>query len=135
VLPLLAGPGVCRFGGHESSRRVPRTAAPFASQPTHVGRKLTIDRTVRVEPDLVDQLFSSSEKRLARALLLLGHFGQEGRTKLVVPQVSHETLAQMVGTTGARVSTFVNKFKKLGVIESNGGLQVNSSLLKVVIHD
>jgi CRP-like cAMP-binding protein len=88
-----------------------------------------------VEPDLVDQLFSSSEKRLARALLLLGHFGQEGRTKLVVPQVSHETLAQMVGTTGARVSTFVNKFKKLGVIESNGGLQVNSSLLKVVIHD
>lgn len=94
-----------------------------------------INRTVRVEADLVDQLFNSSEKRLARALLLLAHFGKEGRTELLVPRVNQETLAQMVGTTRARVSTFMNKFRDLGLIDYNGGLRVNSSLLKIVLHD
>jgi CRP-like cAMP-binding protein len=94
-----------------------------------------VSRTLRVEADLVDQLFNSSEKRLARALLLLAHFGKEGRSELIIPRVNQETLAQMVGTTRARVSTFMSKFRKLGLIDYNGGLRVNSSLFKVVLHD
>jgi CRP/FNR family cyclic AMP-dependent transcriptional regulator len=93
-------------------------------------------RNIRYEADLVDQLFNSSERRLARILLLLAHFGKESRSESVVPTVSQDTLAQMVGTTRSRVSHFMNKFKGLGFIDYNGhGLTVNSSLLNVVLHD
>jgi len=92
-------------------------------------------RTVRVEEDLVDQLFNSTEKRLARALLLLSRFGKDGTPQNIVPQISQETLAQMVGASRARVSSFLNKFRKLGLIDYNGGLQVNSSLLSIVLRD
>ena len=92
-------------------------------------------RNIRYEEDLVDQLFNSSEKRLARVLLLLAHFGKEGVPESVVPKISQETLAEMVGTTRSRVSFFMNRFRKLGFIDYNGGLQVHSSLLNVVLHD
>jgi CRP/FNR family transcriptional regulator, cyclic AMP receptor protein len=92
-------------------------------------------RNIRYEEDLVDQLFNSSEKRLARVLLLLARFGKEGSPELVVPKISQETLAEMVGTTRSRVSFFMNRFRKLGFIHYNGGLQVHSSLLNVVLHD
>jgi CRP/FNR family transcriptional regulator, cyclic AMP receptor protein len=97
--------------------------------------KHLLSRNIRIEEDLVDQLFNSSEKRLARILLLLANFGKEGRPERVVPQISQETLAEMVGTTRSRVSFFMNKFRKLGFIEYNGGLDVHSSLLHVVLHD
>jgi len=92
-------------------------------------------RNIRYEEDLVDQLFNSSEKRLARILLLLARFGKEGTPDAVVPKISQETLAEMVGTTRSRVSFFMNRFRKLGFIQYNGGLQVHSSLLNVVLHD
>lgn len=96
-------------------------------------------RNIRYEEDLVDQLFNSSEKRLARVLLLLAHFGKEGVPETVVPKISQETLAEMVGTTRSRVSFFMNRFRKLGFIDYaggiEGGLQVHSSLLNVVLHD
>jgi CRP/FNR family transcriptional regulator, cyclic AMP receptor protein len=93
-------------------------------------------RNVRYEGDLVDQLFNNSEKRLARLLLLLAHFGKESRSELVLPSVNQENLAQMVGTTRSRVSHFMNKFRKLGFIDySDGSLMVNSGLLSVVLHD
>jgi CRP/FNR family transcriptional regulator, cyclic AMP receptor protein len=92
-------------------------------------------RNIRYEEDLVDQLFNSSEKRLARVLLLVAHFGKEGVPESVVPKISQETLAEMVGTTRSRVSFFMNRFRKLGFIHYNGGLQVHSSLLNVVLHD
>ena len=92
-------------------------------------------RTIRVEADLVDQLFNSSEKRLARALLLLANFGKEGRPEPIIAKVSQETLAEMIGTTRSRVSQFMNKFRKLGFIDYNGSLEVHSSLLSVVLHD
>ena len=92
-------------------------------------------RNIRYEEDLVDQLFNSSEKRLARVLLMLAHFGKEGVPETVVPGISQETLAEMVGTTRSRVSFFMNRFRKLGFIHYNGGLQVHSSLLNVVLHD
>jgi CRP/FNR family transcriptional regulator, cyclic AMP receptor protein len=92
-------------------------------------------RTIRVEEDLVDQLFNSSEKRLARALLLLANFGKEGRPEPIIAKVSQETLAEMIGTTRSRVSHFMNKFRKLGFIDYNGTLEVHSSLLSVVLHD
>jgi CRP/FNR family cyclic AMP-dependent transcriptional regulator len=92
-------------------------------------------RNIRVEEDLVDQLFNSSEKRLARALLLLANFGKEGRPEPIIAKISQETLADMVGTTRSRVSFFMNKFRQLGFIEYNGNLVVNSSLLSVVLHD
>jgi CRP-like cAMP-binding protein len=97
--------------------------------------------SIRVQEDLVDQLFNSSEKRLARALLLLAHFGKEGRPETVIAKISQETLAEMIGTTRSRVSFFMNKFRKLGFIDykggasRNSGLQVHSSLLNVVLHD
>jgi len=94
-----------------------------------------LTRNIRYEEDLVDQLFNSSEKRLARILLLLAHFGKEGVPESVVPKISQETLAEMVGTTRSRVSFFMNRFRKLGFIHYNGGLQVHSSLLNVVLHD
>jgi CRP/FNR family cyclic AMP-dependent transcriptional regulator len=94
-------------------------------------------RNIRYEEDLVDQLFNSSEKRLARMLLLLAHFGKEGVPDTVIPKVSQETLAEMIGTTRSRVSFFMNRFRKLGFVDYNGGsgLQVHSSLLNVVLHD
>jgi len=92
-------------------------------------------RNIRIEEDLVDQLFNSSEKRLARMLLLLAHFGKEGKPEPVIAKISQETLAEMIGTTRSRVSFFMNKFRKLGFIEYNGGLHVHSSLLNIVLHD
>jgi len=92
-------------------------------------------RNIRIEEDLVDQLFNSSEKRLARALLLLTRYGKDDQKHGVLPFVSQETLAEMIGTTRPRVNFFMNKFKKLGFIKYNGGLQVNTSLLSVVLHD
>ena len=100
-----------------------------------------LKHSIRVQEDLVDQLFNSSEKRLARALLLLAHFGKEGKPETVIAKISQETLAEMVGTTRSRVSFFMNKFRKLGFIDykggsrGNGGLHVHSSLLNVVLHD
>jgi CRP/FNR family transcriptional regulator, cyclic AMP receptor protein len=92
-------------------------------------------RNIRVEGDLIDQLFNSSEKRLARTLLLLAHYGETGQTQKMLPKVSQEVLAEMVGTTRSRVNFFMNKFRKLGFIKYNGGLQINTSLLSVVLHD
>ena len=93
-------------------------------------------RNIRYEEDLVDQLFNSSEKRLARILLLLAHFGKEGTPETVVPKIGQETLAEMVGTTRSRASFFMNRFRKLGFIDYNSeGLQVHSSLLNIVLHD
>jgi CRP/FNR family cyclic AMP-dependent transcriptional regulator len=92
-------------------------------------------RTIRIEADLIDQLFNSSEKRLARALLLLANFGKEGRPEPVIANVSQATLAEMIGTTRPRVTHFMNKFRQLGFIEYNGVLKVHSSLLSVVLHD
>jgi len=92
-------------------------------------------RNIRYQEDLVDQLFNSSEKRLARVLLLLAHFGKDGMPHTVVPNISQEILAEMIGTTRSRVSFFMNRFRKLGLIHYNGGLQVHSSLLNIVLHD
>jgi CRP/FNR family cyclic AMP-dependent transcriptional regulator len=92
-------------------------------------------RNIRFEADLVDQLFNSSEKRLARTLLLLARYGKEGKPETIVPKISQEILAEMIGTTRSRVSFFMNKFRKLGFIEYNGGLSVHSSLLNVVLVD
>jgi CRP-like cAMP-binding protein len=92
-------------------------------------------RNSRIEADLVDQLFNSSEKRLARTLLLLARYGKPDQTHSVLPRISQETLAEMIGTTRSRVNFFMNKFKKLGFIEYNGGLKVNHSLLTVIVHD
>jgi CRP/FNR family cyclic AMP-dependent transcriptional regulator len=95
-----------------------------------------LSRNIRYEEDLVDQLFNSSEKRLARILLLLAHFGKEARAETVIPRINQESLAQMVGTTRSRVSHFMNKFRKLGFVDYNGGgLTVHSGLLTVVLHD
>jgi CRP/FNR family transcriptional regulator, cyclic AMP receptor protein len=95
-----------------------------------------LGRNIRYEEDLVDHLFNSSEKRLARVLLLLAHFGKEGVPETVIPKISQETLAGMVGTTRSRVSFFMNRFRKLGFLDyGDGGLQVHSSLLNIVLHD
>jgi len=96
-----------------------------------------LTRNIRYEEDLVDQLFNSSEKRLARTLLLLAHFGKEGKPEILIPKMSQETLAEMIGTTRSRVSFFMNRFRKLGFIDYDGGseLQVHSSLLNIVLHD
>jgi CRP-like cAMP-binding protein len=92
-------------------------------------------RNGRIEEDLVDQLFNSSEKRLARTLLLLANFGKEGRPEPIIAKVSQETLAEMIGTTRSRVSFFMNKFRKLGLIDYNGSIEIHSSLLNVVLRD
>ena len=94
-----------------------------------------LDRTIRVEADLVDQLFNSSEKRLARLLLLLANFGKEGRPEPLIAKISQETLADMIGTTRSRVSFFMNRFRDLGFIDYNGGIRVHSSLLNVILLD
>jgi CRP-like cAMP-binding protein len=106
-------------------------------QPTFSEMFIThlLGRAIRVEADLVDQLFNSSEKRLARLLLLLANFGKEGRPEPVIAKISQEMLAEMIGTTRSRVSFFMNKFRKLGFIDYNGGIHVHSSLLNVVLHD
>ena len=94
-----------------------------------------LTRNIRYEEDLVDQLFNLSEKRLARILLLLAHFGKEGKPEVAIPKISQETLAEMVGTTRGRVNFFMNRFRKLGFVRNNGELEVHSSLLNVVLHD
>jgi CRP/FNR family transcriptional regulator, cyclic AMP receptor protein len=94
-----------------------------------------LDRNIRTQEDLVDQLFNSSEKRLARVLLMLAHYGKEQHQDLVIAKISQETLAEMVGTTRSRVNYFMNKFRKLGFIKYNGHLEVNSALLNVVLYD
>jgi CRP/FNR family cyclic AMP-dependent transcriptional regulator len=94
-----------------------------------------LSRNIRIEEDLVDQLFNSSEKRLARVLLLLANFGKDGKPEEVIPKISQETLAEIVGTTRSRVSFFMNRFRKLGFLEYNGGLEIHSSLLNVILHD
>jgi CRP/FNR family cyclic AMP-dependent transcriptional regulator len=107
------------------------------AQPAFADRFLThmLTRNIRIEEDLIDQLFNSSEKRLARTLLLLARYGEPGAAHRVLPKVSQETLAEMVGTTRSRVNFFMNKFRKLGFIEYNGELKVNNSLLSVVLRD
>jgi CRP-like cAMP-binding protein len=94
-----------------------------------------LTRNIRYEEDLVDQLFNSSEKRLARILLLLAHFGKDDKPEVAIPRISQETLAEMVGTTRSRVNFFMNRFRKLGFVRYNGELEVHSSLLNVVLHD
>jgi CRP-like cAMP-binding protein len=94
-----------------------------------------LSRNIRIEEDLVDQLFNSSEKRLARVLLLLAHFGKESKVEPIIPKISQETLADMVGTTRSRISFFLNKFRNLGLIDYNGGLRIRSSLLNIILHD
>jgi CRP-like cAMP-binding protein len=94
-----------------------------------------LSRAIRVEADLVDQLFNSSEKRLARLLLLLANFGKDEKPEPIIAKISQETLAEMIGTTRSRVSFFMNKFRKLGLIDYNGRIEVHSSLLNVVLHD
>ncbi len=97
--------------------------------------KFMLARNIRIEEDLIDQLFNSSEKRLARTLLLLARYGKEDQPHGVLPKMSQETLADMIGTTRSRVNFFMNKFRKLGFIKYNGGLQINTSLLSVVLHE
>jgi CRP/FNR family transcriptional regulator, cyclic AMP receptor protein len=94
-----------------------------------------LSRNVQIEADLVDQLFNSSEKRLARVLLLLAQFGKDGKMETVIPTINQEILAARVGTTRSRINYFMNKFRKLGFIEYNGGLKIHSSLLNVIVHD
>jgi CRP/FNR family cyclic AMP-dependent transcriptional regulator len=94
-----------------------------------------LSRNIRIEEDLIDQLFNSSEKRLARSLLLLARYGKQDKPQRVLPKISQEMLAEMVGTTRSRVNFFMNKFRKLGFIKYNGGLQINTSLLSVGLHD
>ena len=106
-------------------------------EPTFSALFLTylLARTIRIQEDLVDQLFNSSEKRLARILLLMAHFGKEGKPEAVIPKISQETLAEMIGTTRSRVSFFMNRFRKLGFVHYDDGLHVHSSLLTIVLHD
>ena len=118
----LEKPGVVRLLNHE-----PAFSELFL--------RYLLSRNIRIEEDLVDLLFNSSEKRLARLLLLMAKFGKDGQVESVIPKVSQETLAEIVGTTRSRVSFFMNRFRKLGFIDYNGGLEVHSSLLNVVLHD
>jgi CRP-like cAMP-binding protein len=97
--------------------------------------KFLLERCMRAQADLVDQLFNSSEKRLARILLLMAEFGQPGEPETLIPKISQETLAEMIGTTRSRVSFFMNRFRKLGFIDYNGGIKIHKSLLNVILHD
>ena len=97
--------------------------------------KFLLARSMRVQADLIDQLFNSSEKRLARILLLMAEFGEPGEPETLIPKISQETLAEMIGTTRSRVSFFMNRFRKLGFLEYNGRIRVHKSLLKVILHD
>jgi CRP-like cAMP-binding protein len=115
----------------------PEMVRQLHTQPAFADQFLThmLTRNIRIEEDLIDQLFNSSEKRLARTLLLLARYGEPEASHRTLPRVSQETLAEMVGTTRSRVNFFMNKFRKLGFIEYNGGLKVNTSLLTVVLRD
>ncbi len=115
----------------------PEMTRKLHAQPEFGDRFLThmLTRNIRIEEDLIDQLFNSSEKRLARTLLLLARYGEPGTSHRTLPRVSQETLAEMVGTTRSRVNFFMNKFRKLGFIEYNGGLKINNSLLSVVLRN
>jgi len=115
----------------------PEMVRQLHAKPTFADRFLThmLTRNIRIEEDLIDQLFNSSEKRLARTLLLLARYGEPEASHRNLPRVSQETLAEMVGTTRSRVNFFMNKFRKLGFIEYNGGLKINNSLLSVVLRD
>ena len=119
--------------------RLPKVATVRALSDSHSFSEMFISyllsRNLKVEEDLVDQLFNSSEKRLARLLLLLANFGKDGKHEPVIPKISQETLAEMIGTTRSRVSFFMNKFRELGFIDYNDGLEVHSSLLSIVLHD
>ena len=118
-------------GGEDRNPASPQDEASFSQLfVSHI-----LARNARVEEDLVDQLFNSTEKRLARVLLLLANFGKEGRPEPIITKISQETLAEMVGTTRSRVSHFMNKFRQLGFIDYNGHLEVHSSLLSVVLSD
>jgi CRP-like cAMP-binding protein len=121
---------VLRIGKDEMMRTLHEQPALSDRFITHM-----LARNIRIEEDLVDQLFNSSEKRLARTLLLLARYGEEPTRQRVLPKLSQETLAEMVGTTRSRVNFFMNKFRKLGFIEYNGGLKINGALLSVVLHD
>ena len=125
--------GLCTIVAVEKSEMMRQLHA----QPAFADRFLThmLTRNIRIEEDLIDQLFNSSEKRLARTLLLLARFGEPDVSHRTLPKVSQETLAEMVGTTRSRVNFFMNKFRKLGFIEYNGGLKINNSLLSVVLRD
>ena len=125
------GPTSVLFIEKNEMMRALRTEHAFSD--LFIAHMLT--RNIRVEEDLVDQLFNSSEKRLARTLLLLARYGKEDSPQGVLPKISQETLAEMIGTTRSRVNFFMTKFKKLGFIKYNGGVQVNTSLLSVVLHD
>ncbi len=131
VTATAIGPTSILFIEKNEMMRVLRTE--HALSDLFISHMLT--RNIRIEEDLIDQLFNSSEKRLARALLLLARYGKEDQPHGVLPKVSQETLAEMIGTTRSRVNFFMNKFKKLGFIKYNGGLQINTSLLSVVLHD
>ena len=151
----MVGPGEC-FGEGGLSGQPLRTASAAAMPETtlvrierrtmiaalHGPSALTelflahlLSRTARMEEDLVDQLFNSSEKRLARVLLLLAHFGKEGKSEPVLPSISQQTLAEMIGSTRSRVNGFMNKFRKLGFVDYDGGLRVHSSLMNLFLHD
>jgi CRP-like cAMP-binding protein len=122
-----------------SVARIDKTAAVRVLHEQPVFAELFLQhmlaRSIRIEEDLVDQLFNSSEKRLARVLLLLANFGKDGKPETAIAKISQQTLAEIVGTTRSRVNFFMNKFRKLGFIEYNGRLEVHSSLLNVVLHD
>jgi len=147
ALSRLFGPadplGHCRFGHpslHGLLMRIDKKSMMEVLHREHAFSDMFVAYllawNIRYEEDLVDQLFNSIEKRLARILLLLAHFGKEGTPETVVPNIRQATLAEMVGTTRARVSFFMNRFRKLGLVHYNsGGLQVHSSLLNVVLHD
>jgi CRP-like cAMP-binding protein len=115
----------------------PEMTRQLHAEPAFADRFLThmLTRNIRIEEDLIDQLFNSSEKRLARTLLLLARYGEPEASHRTLPKVSQETLAEMVGTTRSRVNFFMNKFRKLGFIEYNGGLKINNSLLSVILRD
>jgi CRP-like cAMP-binding protein len=139
----LAGQLVCMATatavGKSTIIRIDKTAMISVLRDEPIFSKLflayLLARNIRIQEDLVDHLFNSSEKRLARILLLMAHFGKEGKPETVIPKISQEALAEMVGTTRSRVSFFMNKFRKLGFIEYNGELHVHSSLLNIVLHD
>jgi len=130
--PYFSSLFLCRLGGHQIFRGYDLPLQPKFSELfiSHL-----VARNVRVEADLVDQLFNSSEKRVARLLLLMANFGKEGRPEPVLAKISQTTLAEMIGTTRSRVNFFMNKFRKLGFIDYNGDLQVHNSLLNVILHD
>jgi CRP/FNR family cyclic AMP-dependent transcriptional regulator len=139
----LAGQLVCMVTAtaakHSTLIRIDKTAMirVLHDEPSFSALFLTylLARNIRIQEDLVDQLFNSSEKRLARVLLLMAQFGKEGKPETVISKISQETLAEMIGTTRSRVSFFMNKFRKLGFLHYNGGLHVHSSLLNIVLHD